>query len=113
MKIRTGFVSNSSSSSFCLFGVTMQTNDLTNNKQLKKYFDEDNDERYDILEEHIGKNGLYVVTDQENECVHIGGDYSNMNDNQTYGEFKKTVKDRLVKIGINEEPEYLIGEIYN
>ena len=44
MKVRTGFVSNSSSSSFCLYGCTFDTTDITKDMLT--------DEAIKILEEH-------------------------------------------------------------
>lgn len=59
MKIRTGFVSNSSSSSFCILGVT--SCDIARQIDVKKLFNKDNDEDWYEVSDKFGfdaENGL-------------------------------------------------------
>lgn len=87
MKIRNGFVSNSSSSSFCLFGIFISDDKVSSYIDLK----EEND--YDDID-------LYYLEDYPNlEVYHpdgfdgwfIGKSPANMSDNQTLNEFKQEI----------------------
>lgn len=84
MKIRSGFVSNSSSSSFVLYGYC---------------FEENNNEIEDLLcdfNKTIPKEER--LSSESGECgynLYIGKDLYEMGENQTKAEFKKSLKDRL------------------
>lgn len=83
MKIRTGFVSNSSSSSFCLVGYAID-------------MDYDND---DELEEKFKDSNLIIrcgISDLE-DCYIVGKDIYSMKDEETLLEFKKHILEELQK----------------
>lgn len=86
MKIRNGFVSNSSSSSFCIYGV---------------YVDSMSKE----LRENCSKQNLYVTSGDPNydEGYYIGREYSSIKDDETGKQFKDDVKERLQTVGISIE----------
>ena len=73
MKIRYGFVSNSSSTSFCIYG---------------KYFD--NNEITEELRENAEKSGLRVINDQNDNGSYIGISFTDIKDNETGKEFKES-----------------------
>jgi hypothetical protein len=99
MKIRTGFVSNSSSSSFCIYGTYIE-----DDEQFDKLFgykskddDDDSDDRWTFAENLLGDFVMHGPCDAW-DGWYIGDDVTNCEDNQTMGEFKQSVIDKLNKI---------------
>jgi hypothetical protein len=89
MKIRNGFVSNSSSTSFCLYGVE---------------FDEDFDE--DLLEQpEDRKNRLSVFSAPYDNITFMGLPLTECRDDETMGDFKKRVKDLIKRSYKKEIPD--------
>ena len=99
MKTRMGYVSNSSSSSFCIVGVVADSYNLA--EQFDGYDEEKYDGAYDFLEEKCNgdlcfENGL---GDYSEEQWIVGKSIESMQDDQTLGDFKKAVFDLLKKSG--------------
>jgi hypothetical protein len=83
MKMRIGFVSNSSSSSFCVVGIPWQG---------AVPFSEDDDNDHDKLNEL----SLEIYADDEGDA-YIGSSIENMRNEQTLGEFKAFVASNIGK----------------
>ena len=80
MKTRLGFVSNSSSSSFCLYGIHLSYN--------TKLTEED----YSFLQKH----GLEHMED-DGDMIYIGREWKTVRDGETGGQFKESVEEAVAK----------------
>jgi len=103
MKIRNGFVSNSSSSSFCIYGIDMDFSDVIEKLKASNFLTteevermEEEDEWYEVDEIIESKTVLSVHRDDDN-CW-IGRSWSSVGDDETGSQFKESVKDELEKI---------------
>lgn len=134
MKIRNGFVSNSSSTSFCLFGAAVDM-DLIIEKVAalpnapeniaEKYGpDSDNDYDYELIDEVmelIGKQlqqvdkRFYWYNDFYNSRAYIGISPMDILDDETGKQFKNKVWDGLYEtLGIKStECKMILEEIYD
>lgn len=83
MKIRSGFVSNSSSSSFCIYGVVLKSTEIPENKKNK------------WAEPIIGELEFHHC--YEDDIYYIGRPWCDIKDNETGAEFRKSVEDTLEK----------------
>lgn len=106
MKIRTGFVSNSSSSSFCCYGAALDYDEY------KKLLEDNGYEIYDD-EEFLHDNEVNLSTyGRFDECypIYLGLSPQKIQDNETGAEFKqrvkKEVKEFCEKFGI-ENPKHV------
>jgi hypothetical protein len=110
MKIRQGFVSNSSSSSFCIYGKSFNIAPLLElaNKLKVKYkkseFKKDSDDNFvnencfdqlnDIAYSIAKKTGLshHMFYDYDGSIIYLGRSYDTLQDDETGGDFKKSVE---------------------
>jgi hypothetical protein len=92
MKIRNGFVSNSSSSSFVIYGAEFDINDLI--EEFKDVYEKVGENERDLLDELFDEfeyyyDGSFV------ESVYVGVPLVYMKDDETFGQFKARVKAML------------------
>ena len=100
MKIRTGFVSNSSSSSFCIFGIRLEASDEDFfNPPTEESEDGyvDDSEYWEKLQAKAEKLGLEFHHDYECESVYVGRAYSSIKDKETGKEFRDSTKEKVQK----------------
>lgn len=100
MKIRSGFVSNSSSSSFCIYGAEIDFDIEEAAEKLGIEFDKDDFDEYVTLEEISSKLGLEIFTPYES--YYLGRSWSSIEDNETGKDFKNSVKEAFDKLGLKE-----------
>jgi hypothetical protein len=92
MKIRHGFVSNSSTTSFCIYGVCRD-----NDEELYKKFEvEDSWGLREVLEKKYPD--IFTSGGPEGDCLYIGRELSSIKDNETGLEFKKSTAKMLSEI---------------
>lgn len=90
MKIRQGFVSNSSSSSFMIFGAYVTISDIIKS--------EDNDcDDVEVALEGTGLTFSFGASDYHEE-VCVGRSYSSIKDDETGKQFKNDVEEKLEKL---------------
>ena len=92
MKARKGFVSNSSTSSFILIGISLDEDEYKEKFKVEDTWD---------LEEKLA-DGLTTGTGEENDYVAIGIDPCVMKDDQTLGDFKGIILELLHKSGLTD-----------
>lgn len=108
MKIRYGFVSNSSSSSFCIYGANISWSDVE--EKMGKNIDTDDEDEFD---EYSALDDMLDGTDLEQHSPYDSGEYfvgiswSNIRDNETGKEFKARVLKQMQKAGFKVEAKDL------
>lgn len=126
MKVRNGFVSNSSSSSFCIYGTSMDFGDILEKvknsnfltEEEMKMFNEDDDgddvEWYEVGEMLADKCGLSSYTDYDNDTLWLGLEWSSVGDDETGRQFKDKVKSKLEEmLGPDVDCDTYDETIYN
>ena len=93
MKIRKGFVSNSSSSSFCILGVVLPE-------------DYDAEKFYDMNFQDKTVNYVYGIYEYH-DYVLVGADPSKMKDEETLAQFKERVVKDLNELGFETTVDQL------
>jgi len=111
MKIRTGFVSNSSSSSFCIYGIELDSCEFKEKIIKMKPDLEDEDCVYELSENL--DTSLEVHTPSDWDTVYIGRDWSSVKDDETGKQFKENVEKEIkelfgedIKCSTQEESYY-------
>lgn len=109
MKKRIGFVSNSSSSSFLIYGVYTSKEDILTYKELlekslvpslREYYQED-------PSEYLRHLGLYCSKGpyDDNNSYYIGCSWDEIKDDETGSQFKKRVEEFIKKVVKNQNIE--------
>jgi len=97
MKVRIGFVSNSSTSSFLIYGLCLGTGD--NQEFIDRYFDQSNDDK-------LSGAGITVyIPDDHERCVYIGISLDKCPDDTTMGDFKAQAQKKITEIFNEISPE--------
>jgi hypothetical protein len=108
MKVRTGFVSNSSSSSFCVFGRSYRLDrskdvdgfdKILENLGYKDRMEDfkDDDSELDEFLIQVGKmHNLVIRYGGESNTIYCGGDYADVEGSETFDEFRSRIKSILV-----------------
>lgn len=104
MKVRNDFVSNSSSSSFVLFGAKVTNEELLELwKKSDKYdpdIDDDDIDYFEIIDSLMYDRFGVVEYDSDWGRAYVGERPDTMNDDQTLSEFKQSIVDKFTEMGI-------------
>ena len=96
MKIRKGFVSNSSSTSFCIYGVCFESEDYLKQVCNIKEGSEENEnfDMYDFIDSKLeGEKDLEMHC--QDGTYWVGRSYTDIKADETGADFKKNVEDKL------------------
>jgi len=119
MKIRKGFVSNSSSSSFCLYAACIELEEFYALAEklgapVHLIESEREGESLELSYEIKLPKGFECTVDcgEEPSYYIIGRTYESLKDDETGAEFKQSVVNFLKEHGIESKPKFILREIY-
>ena len=95
MKIRSGFVSNSSSSSFLIYGKEIDISELAKKVGLTE---ENYYELFEMLDDKKYLDKINLISGCGSEYFYLGRSWDSIDDNETGREFKKSIKDEISKL---------------
>jgi hypothetical protein len=110
MKIRSGFVSNSSSSSFCIYGAHFSSpseaielieeigGDVMLVTQAKALLSDESGDPSDFLMEWADKEDFFFSSGPDSDGVYIGRSWASVKDDETGRQFKDSVEEKLKTI---------------
>ena len=111
MKVRTGFVSNSSSSSFCIFGIEIDEEGLRAIAKKFKVDVGDEDSYIDTYDLEKAMKEKYVVSFESMEDYHyLGRSFTEIPDNMTGKEFKEQIQQEVNELVGKEKKCNVIEE---
>jgi hypothetical protein len=98
-KKRLGFVSNSSSSSFCIYGSEID---------LSKFIDEDDEDcsAFDKVESLVSDAGLEFICDYDGEYYAVGKSFTDIKDDETGKQFKDSIEEAVKKLFPDQELKF-------
>ena len=100
MKIRNGFVSNSSTSSFLIFGASFDESEFT---EIAKKLGIEDAGNYEIGESVAEKLGLEYHSGQEGYNNYIGKTWDSIKDDETGKQFKDSITEKIQSVIPNKE----------
>ena len=111
MKIRQGFVSNSSSSSFLIYGA-----EVSNHKEklAEKFGLGELENSYELVDTIEGKTGLFVSSGSDGDSLYVGRSWSSVKDEETGLQFKQSVEKKFKEeLGLDVKLETCSEAWYN
>ena len=104
MKIRQDFVSNSSSSSFVLWGASIPLSQIVEQyRKIKGHENETEDDIYGgcAVDDVFGGCPFEYVYDEDSECTYCGFEPTKMKDTETLLQFKERIVDKFKELGMD------------
>jgi len=117
MKIRSGWVSNSSTTSFALMGERFDVDELAEHFGLVTGEDDDDEDKYEKIDDTIdektaGVKELYTYTWWDGDCVYVGVEIDDMKDDETKAQFRERVRELIREnLGLESKPDWIVESI--